>query len=200
MNPIHPHCGPWNAVDPKRSRDPVDRICQEHDNEYGKLQKKHNWITPYLFQSRADDRFIVDMSKQKGVIPKLYNGVFMLKSMIAPRLEEAFGAISPQTNPDKLVHFKHSPQFNVLKTEIDKIMEGQNTTVEGNIQKELNSLNINRILKGEKIVGWSKYGLNKRRKQAADHYRKLSGSSNVALNYVRAARIIITPFSNTLKD
>jgi len=91
MNPIHPHCGPWNAVDPKRSRDPVDRICQEHDNEYGKLQKKHNWITPYLFQSRADDRFIVDMSKQKGVIPKLYNGVFMLKSMIAPRLEEAFG-------------------------------------------------------------------------------------------------------------
>jgi len=55
-------------------------------------------------------------------------------------------------------------------------MEGQNTTVEGNIQKELNSLNINRILKGAKIVGWSKYGLNKRRKQAADHYRKLSGS------------------------
>lgn len=38
LNPIHPHCGPFNEVSDQPSSNEVDEICRQHDIAYGEYQ------------------------------------------------------------------------------------------------------------------------------------------------------------------
>lgn len=83
MNPIHKHCGPFNAVSKKKSRNKVDEACRQHDIGYGRLGYK-----AYFYHNKYDDRFIDKMEKTKGFLPKVYGSVFKAKKAIAPFLPE----------------------------------------------------------------------------------------------------------------
>lgn len=78
LNPIHPHCGPFNVIR-SRANGPVDAICRMHDIAYRKQGP-----TSYIKFSEADKKFIIRMSKQKGLAPWAYRKVFELKEKIAP--------------------------------------------------------------------------------------------------------------------
>lgn len=61
LNPIHPHCGPFNTVSKKRPRNRIDRACWKHDKEYGKIQDESGrWWYPYWYFNDADIEFIRD--------------------------------------------------------------------------------------------------------------------------------------------
>lgn len=78
LNPIHPHCGPFNVIR-NSANGPVDAICRMHDIAYRKQGP-----SSYIKFSEADKKFIIRMSKQKGLAPWAYRKVFELKKLIAP--------------------------------------------------------------------------------------------------------------------
>jgi len=94
-NPWHPHCGPFNAVSKKRSRDPVDEACRQHDIGYGKIGNK-----AYFYHNRYDDEFIKRLKTKKGFLPLFYRKVFEAKKALAPSLPEKMSNFPP-TPPRK---------------------------------------------------------------------------------------------------
>jgi len=79
MNPIHPHCGPFNKVNKRKSSDPVDEACRQHDIAYGEIGPSAYWN-----YNNADETFVQQMSGQSGLPARLYENVFRLKKEIFP--------------------------------------------------------------------------------------------------------------------
>lgn len=75
------HCGPFNTVSNKRSRNAVDEACRQHDISYGNIGPK-----AYFYHNKADDKFIRRMGGREGFRPWFYGSVFKLKKKIAPVL------------------------------------------------------------------------------------------------------------------
>ena len=82
MNPFSQHCGPFNAVSKKRSRDPIDEVCRQHDIAYGKLQKVGK--NPYFKYNTADEKAIEEWRNVGGPLGELYSNFFSLKKMFLP--------------------------------------------------------------------------------------------------------------------
>jgi len=89
-NPFHPHCGPFNAVSKKRSRDPVDEACRQHDIGYSKIGRK-----AYFYHNRHDDELVKRLKTEKGFLPLFYRKVFQIKKAIAPSLPEKMSNFPP---------------------------------------------------------------------------------------------------------
>jgi len=100
MNFIHPHCGPGNAINPQKSKDPIDEICRQHDINYGKLGPE-----AYIMFNDADRTFIEQMSKQPGIMARLYESVFRIKgatTFSSPKKMVPINSRRKQTNPKRL--------------------------------------------------------------------------------------------------
>lgn len=98
INPLHHHCGPFNTVDAEGSEMPVDRVCQIHDIGYAEIQAQHGFLTPYVYQNKADDLFIKRASAT-GVAGKVYSSFFRGKRIIAPRLDESSSSLAVYSPP-----------------------------------------------------------------------------------------------------
>jgi len=90
VNPSHPHCGPFNKIG-RKARNRVDGICRKHDVAYG----RYGWKA-YFKYNKADEEFVQEMSKQPGVWPKLYSGIFKAKKAIAPSFPEKDSEVMSQ--------------------------------------------------------------------------------------------------------
>lgn len=83
-NIFHPHCGPFNSVSQYKPNNPIDSICWEHDKGYSKLGKRS-----YFEFNEYDKKFISDMEKHSGFLPRMYGGVFKAKRILAPSSKES---------------------------------------------------------------------------------------------------------------
>ncbi len=75
---FHHHCGPFNTM--ADATGPVDAVCKEHDERYTELGP-----LAYLTHTDADDKFIVAMDQQPGILPTMYSGVFKARKAVLPR-------------------------------------------------------------------------------------------------------------------
>jgi len=98
MNPIHPHCGPFNAVSNKRSDSKTDEACRQHDIAYGKYQGGSKWHQrkywePYYMYSKADDVLLRDFERSEpSVVKSLYKSYFNVKKKFAPVMRKPSSA------------------------------------------------------------------------------------------------------------
>lgn len=124
VNPSHPHCGPFNKIG-RRARNRIDGICRKHDIAYG----RYGWKA-YFKYNKADEEFVNEMSKQPGIWPKIYSGIFKAKKVIAPSF--------PEKDSEEMINFRkrgRSPrtpsprnvrQFpNNLSTRVRKLLAAQ---------------------------------------------------------------------------
>lgn len=78
MNPIHPHCGPFNAMASNVPENPIDRACYFHDLAYQQMLDEGK--NPYLGDGlKADERFIEMLPNNIGSVP--YASAFRAKKM-----------------------------------------------------------------------------------------------------------------------
>lgn len=60
LNPVHPHCAPFNAVSSHASANKRDNVCRTHDIRYGRYQDKKGYWWPYFHNNRSDKKLIDD--------------------------------------------------------------------------------------------------------------------------------------------
>lgn len=78
----------------EKSTGPIDQLCYEHDMEYMEMDPM-----PYFTVNEADAKFIREMDKHDGILPRFYANTFRLKNMIAPALAPFFSSSKKLSMP-----------------------------------------------------------------------------------------------------
>lgn len=160
LNPIHHHCGPFNGVKRKKSKDPVDEACRRHDQKYGRYGAK-----AYLYHNKADEEFIQDMEGQTGILPKMYGGYFKVKKMVAPTLADVDSKMTASSS--KITdHYKSEKRGRSRTRATSKTRHRSKKRAKSNVVGEQNKSV--QIAKGRKEKGSGK-GIMKHKKKSRKH-------------------------------